>query len=64
VGLPAGWGGGIVDRLTMAACDALLAVPRLLLLLVAAALWPPGTRTVVIVLVATGWMAVARLVRG
>ena len=32
--------------------------------LVCAALWRPGLATVVIVLVATGWMGVARLVRG
>jgi peptide/nickel transport system permease protein len=47
----------------MGAADALLAIPRLILLLVCAALWRPGTWTVVAVLVATGWMAVARLVR-
>ena len=63
IGLLAGWHGGLVDRLTMALTDALLAVPRLLLLLVAASLWSPGTTTVVVVLVATGWMGVARLVR-
>ncbi len=63
IGLLAGWRGGVLDRLTMALTDALLAVPRLLLLLVAASLWSPGTSTVVVVLVATGWMGVARLVR-
>ena len=63
IGLLAGWRGGVLDRLTMALTDTLLAVPRLLLLLVAAALWSPGTGTVVVVLVATGWMGVARLVR-
>lgn len=63
VGAVAAWRGGIVDRLLMGAADALLAIPRLILLLVCAALWRPGTLTVVAVLVATGWMAVARLVR-
>ena len=57
------WRGGLVDRLLMSAADALLAIPRLILLLVCAALWRPGTVTVIAVLVATGWMAVARLVR-
>jgi peptide/nickel transport system permease protein len=47
----------------MALADALLAVPRLVLLLVVAALWGPGTWTTVAVLVVTGWMGVARLVR-
>jgi len=63
VGLVAGWRGGAADRLLMALADVLLAVPRLVLLLVIAALWTPGTATVIGVLVATGWMGVARLVR-
>ncbi len=63
VGALSAWRGGLTDRLLMGAADALLAIPRLILLLVCAALWRPGTLTVVAVLVATGWMAVARLVR-
>ena len=47
----------------MAIADTLLAIPRLVLLLVCAALWQPGLGTVIIVLVATGWMGVARLIR-
>jgi peptide/nickel transport system permease protein len=64
VGALAGWRHGIVDATLMALADALLAIPRIVLLLVCAALWRPGLATVVIVLVATGWMGVARLVRG
>jgi peptide/nickel transport system permease protein len=52
-----------VDTVLMGLSDALLALPRLVLLLVCAALWRPGLATVVVVLVATGWMGVARLVR-
>jgi peptide/nickel transport system permease protein len=63
VGAVAGWIGGWADRALMALGDALLALPRLVLLLVCAALWRPGLATVVVVLVATGWMGVARLVR-
>ena len=59
----AGWRGGAADAAITALADALLAVPRLVLLLVVAALWGPGTTTTVLVLVATGWMGVARLVR-
>ena len=59
----AGWRGGAADALVMACADAMLAVPRLVLLLVVAALWGPGTWTTVAVLVATGWMGVARMVR-
>jgi peptide/nickel transport system permease protein len=63
VGAVAGWRGGLVDRIAIAINDALLAIPRIVLLLVCAALWRPGTATVVAVLVATGWMSIARLVR-
>jgi peptide/nickel transport system permease protein len=63
VGAVAAWVGGWTDRALMAVGDALLAMPRLVLLLVCAALWRPGLATVVVVLVATGWMGVARLVR-
>jgi peptide/nickel transport system permease protein len=63
VGAIAAWRGGAIDRVLMAVADALLAIPRLVLLLVCAALWQPGLSTVVIVLVATGWMGVARLIR-
>jgi len=64
VGATAAWQGGVVDGVAMALSDALLAIPRLVLLLVCAALWQPGLATVVVVLIATGWMGVARLVRG
>jgi peptide/nickel transport system permease protein len=64
VGAVAGWRGGVVDRVAMAVTDALLAIPRLVLLLVCAALWQPGVLTVLVVLAATGWMGVARIVRG
>lgn len=62
-GAVAAWSGGWVDRVLMGFADTLLAVPRLVLLLVCAALWRPGLATVVVVLVATGWMGVARLIR-
>lgn len=63
VGAVAAWRGGWVDRMLMGLADALLSIPRLVLLLVCAALWQPGLATVVIVLVATGWMGVARMIR-
>ena len=63
IGAIAGWRGGATDRLLMALTDALLSIPRLVLLLLCVALWEPSLRTVVIVLAATGWMGVARLTR-
>ena len=64
LGALAGWRAGTaVDRAITAAADILLALPRLVLLLVGVALWPPGVVTILVVLVLTGWMGVARLVR-
>ncbi len=64
IGATAAWTGGAVDAIAMAITDAMLSVPRLVLLLLCAALWRPGGGMVVAVLVATGWMSAARLVRG
>jgi peptide/nickel transport system permease protein len=44
--------------------DFALALPRVVVLLLLAALWRPSTALVVIVLGLTGWMSVARLVHG
>lgn len=63
LGAVAGWQGGLTDRVVTALSDALLAVPRLVLLLVIAALWGPGLGVVIVVLGLTGWMSVMRLVR-
>ena len=63
IGAVAGASQGIPDRLLMALADLLLALPRLVLLLVAVALWQPGVATIITVLVVTGWMGIARLVR-
>lgn len=63
LGALAGWFGGMVDRAITGAADVLLALPRLVLLLVGVALWQPGLQTILVVLVATGWMGIARLVR-
>jgi peptide/nickel transport system permease protein len=64
IGAIGGWEGGVIDKIAMAAGDILLAIPRLVILLVCAALWPPGATMVITILVLTGWMGVARLVRG
>ena len=63
IGAVAAWRAGWIDRTLMAVADTLLSIPRLVLLLVCAALWQPGLTTVVVVLVATGWMGVARMIR-
>ena len=63
LGAIAAWAGGVLDRALMAIADLLLALPRLVLLLVGVALWQPGLETILVVLVGTGWMGIARLVR-
>ena len=63
LGALAAWRRGLTERVILALGDALLAVPRLVLLLVTAALWGPGLGVVIAVLALTGWMSVMRLVR-
>ena len=64
VGAVAGYAGGAVDRAIVAATDAALAIPRVPFLLLLVALVEPGAAMTVLALGVTGWMTVARLVRG
>jgi len=64
VGAVAGWWRGPVSTALLGLTDFALALPRVVLLLLLAALWRPGAPLVVIVLGLTGWMPVARLVHG
>jgi peptide/nickel transport system permease protein len=64
VGAVAGYWRGPVPVALLGVTDFALAVPRVVLLLLLAALWRPSTALVVIVLGLTGWMSVARLVHG
>ncbi|MDJ0976583.1 MAG: ABC transporter permease [Planctomycetota bacterium] len=60
----AGYFGGWVDGVIMRFVDILLAFPRLLLLLLIVSVYEgAGIFTVVVILGATGWMGVSRLVR-
>jgi peptide/nickel transport system permease protein len=49
-------------NILLGATDFALGVPRVVLLLLLAALWPPSEAQVVLVLGLTGWMPIARLV--
>jgi len=63
-GAIAGYVGGITDTLMMRVVDALLAIPRVLLLIAVATLWNGlGITGLVLVLGLTGWFGVGRLVR-
>jgi peptide/nickel transport system permease protein len=63
-GLIAGYVGGRVDAIMMHALDALLSIPRVLLLVAVLALWQPVPLVgLVLLLGLTGWYGVSRLVR-
>jgi peptide/nickel transport system permease protein len=64
VGAAAGLARGWPSRALLAFTDFALAVPRVVLLLLLAALWTPSVTLVVLVLGITGWMPLARLVYG
>jgi len=62
VGAAAALARGRLGTLLLAITDFALAVPRVVLLLLLAALWSPSVALVVLVLGVTGWMTIARLV--
>lgn len=64
IGGVAGYRSGPVSTLLLAVTDFALAVPRVVLLLLLAALTEPSAALVIVVLGFTGWMSVARLVHG
>jgi len=64
VGAVAGFSNGLVRAVLLALTDFALALPRVVLLLLLAALWRPSAALVVVVLGLTGWMSIARLVQG
>lgn len=64
VGASAGWWHGWLDTTLTGLTDFALALPRVVLLLLLAALWRPSAVLVVILLGVTGWMPIARLVHG
>ena len=64
-GAVAGYAGGFVDALMMRILDALLAIPRLLLLIAILAAWTRlSVDALVLFLGLTGWFGLSRIVRG
>lgn len=63
VGAAAGYAGGWTDTVLMRATDAVLAMPRLLVLMVAAATLQPSVPALVVLVGAVGWMETARVTR-
>jgi peptide/nickel transport system permease protein len=64
IGAVAGVWRGPLGVTLLAITDFALALPRVVLLLILAALWPPSGTLVIVVLGLTGWMSIARLVYG
>jgi peptide/nickel transport system permease protein len=64
IGGLSGWWRGWPSALLLGFTDFALALPRVVLLLLLAALWQPSALLVVLLLGATGWMPIARLVHG
>src|SRR6185503_16589260 len=63
IGGVAGYAGGAVDAVLMRGTDAMLAVPRLPLLMIAAAFLQPSIPLLVLLIGLAGWMETARVVR-
>lgn len=65
MGLVAGYWGGAVDAVVMRGVDALLAIPRLFMLLLLAAAWERMPVLLLVVIIGTtGWFGTSRLIRG
>jgi ABC-type dipeptide/oligopeptide/nickel transport system permease subunit len=68
IGLPIGassaWFGGKVDFIFMRLIDVISAVPNLLLAILLATALGSGLQNVLLIFIVTGWMGIARLVRG
>jgi len=63
VGTVAGYMGGWVDAVLMRITDAMLSIPRLPLLMIAAAILTPTVPWLIVLVGAAGWMETARVVR-
>src|SRR5688572_7976863 len=63
VGTIAGWAGRWIDALLMRVADAILAVPRLPLLMIASVILRPSVPLLILLVAAVSWMETARVVR-
>lgn len=64
-GAVAGFVGGVTDTVMMRIIDALLSVPRILMLIAVTALWDRLSLPALVMLIGlTGWFGVSRIVRG
>lgn len=60
----AGWFGGKVDEMMMRLADILFSIPHLLIVILLMVVVGPGLFTIIVALTFTGWVPMARIVRG
>ena len=63
LGIVAGYFGGWVDTVVMRACDAMMAMPSLILAICVMAILGPSMRNLVIVLTFSGWVQLCKITR-
>ncbi len=63
IGIVAGWTGRWLDALLMRVADAILAVPRLPLLMISSVILQPGVALLILLVAIVSWMETARIVR-
>lgn len=63
IGAVAGYVGGWIDNILMRLTDTMLSVPRLPLLMIAAAILEPSVPTLILLIGVVGWMETARVIR-
>ncbi|HHY98799.1 MAG TPA: ABC transporter permease [Firmicutes bacterium] len=59
-----GYCGGIVDDIMMRVVDVLYGIPWLIIVILLLVVMPPGLWTIILAMSITGWIGMARLVRG
>lgn len=64
VGLLSGYLGGWTDAVLMRFTDTMLALPFLIIAILAVRIWGASIRNIVLILAFTAWMALARILRG
>jgi peptide/nickel transport system permease protein len=63
IGIVAGWNGRWIDALLMRIADAVLAMPRLPLLMIASVILRPSVPLLIVLVASVSWMETARVVR-
>ncbi len=64
VGSVAGYFGGFIDSLLMRTVDMIISIPGITLLILISVWWRPGPVGLAVVIAATAWTGVSRLIRG